>query len=114
MGQVRKRARFSPIAASEYPTPARPKIVAVVPATGNKIPTVRGSKKYDHDPNLQPVPPMTPFLADLAHFNWTAVKTPGRSSLGGTPGRMLMQPTKLQSTRVRTKICIYTHTHKQL
>lgn len=77
--QPKKRARISPVAAAEYSPSTRPKILAVVPAPGSKIPSVRGSKKYDHDPNLQPVTPMTPFLADLADFNWTAMGTPRRS-----------------------------------
>jgi hypothetical protein len=84
----KKRARISPSVPQEYSTAARPKIVAVVKgsvpkAPTYKIPSVRPSKKYDHDPDLQPVTPMTPFLSDLADFNWQGIKTPltSRSAL---------------------------------
>jgi hypothetical protein len=111
---MKKRARISPSVPQEYPTPARPKIVAVVKnstqkVSSDKIPSVRPSKKYDHDPDLQPVTPMTPFLSDLADFNWQGIKTPltSRSALGsvldgarrldqGTPvPSRLSQPTRV-------------------
>merc|ERR1711865_1341553 len=91
---AKKRARISASVPEIFQFPARPKLVArpTIVALASAKPT----KKYDNDPQLQPVTPMTPFLSigtpmtpflsnDLADFNWPTPRAGFTPRSGVTP-----------------------------